>query len=409
MAYDAIIVGSRVAGSATAMLLARCGHRVLVVDRATFPSDTISTHIIWQQGVNRLIEWGLEDRLKALNAPPITTLELDPGPGALRATLPPVGRATTAYAPRRKLLDKMLLDAAGEAGAEIREGFGVEEVVFDGDRVAGIRGRGRSNGTIEERAKIVIGADGVYSTLARAVQAPEYNVKPALACWYYSYWSGIFTGTLRFFSRAGRAFGLVPTNDGLLCIAVAWPKARFEEVRADIENHYLGTFDLAPASVKEEVRSARREERFYGIGHVPNYFRKPYGPGWALVGDAGYHKDPILAQGISDAFRDASLLSEALDDVFAGRAGEDEALAGYESTRNKAVEAIYEMNAEYAALEKLPPEMETLIAALRDNQEDTNRFAGTMTGAVPVTEFYAPENVNRIVAGAQQWIAAGSD
>jgi 2-polyprenyl-6-methoxyphenol hydroxylase-like FAD-dependent oxidoreductase len=267
--------------------------------------------------------------------------------------------------------------------------------------VRGIRGHDKSGATILEDTTVVIGADGVNSTVACTVGAPEYNVRPTLTCWYYSYYSGIQTDRLRFFSREGRAFGCIPTNDGLACIAVAWPNIRFAGIKTNIEEHFLESFNSAPA-FKEEVLSGRREERFYGTARIPNYFRKPYGPGWALVGDAGYNKDPILAQGISDALRDASLLASALDQVFTGRAMWDKALAGYESARNSAVGAIYGMNAEFAALEAPPEETQMLLAALRGNQDDTNQFAGTMTGAVPVTAFYAPENVSRILAGAQQ-------
>jgi flavin-dependent dehydrogenase len=400
MAYDAIIIGSRVAGASTAMLMARRGYRVLAVDRATFPSDTISTHIVWQHGVARLIDWGLDDRLAALNAQPIDMVQLDFGPIVLAGTPPAVENATTAFAPRRTKLDKMLVDAAAEAGAEVREGFAVNDIIFDGERVTGIRGRSKGGQSVKERASVVMGADGVQSPLAETVRAPEYDVKPTLTCWYYSYWSGIFNARLRFFSRPNIAIGCIPTNDGTVCVAIAWPHERFGEIKADVERHYLAALDSVPA-FKEEVLSGKREERFYGMGHIPNYFRKPYGPGWALVGDAGYHKDPIMAQGISDAFRDASLLTSAVDDVLAGRAEWQGALAHYESTRNLAVQGLYAMNAEFASLQPPPPETAMLIAALQGNQAATDNFIGTMTGAVRVEDFYAPESVAGILAAAQ--------
>jgi len=401
MTYDAIIIGSRVAGAATAMLLARGGYRILAVDRARFPSDTISTHIVWQPGVARLIGWGLGEQLIALEAPPISTIEFDLGPFSLAGVPPPSGPAENAYAPRRTLLDSMLANAAASAGADIRDGFTVDEIVFDGDRVAGIRGHGESGAVVIEHANIVIGADGVHSILARTIGAPEYNVHPPLTCWYYSYWSGVRNDRIRFFSREGRAFGCIPTNGGLVCIAVIWPHDRFAEVKRDIERHYLSSLDLAP-DFKSEVLAGKREERFYGTAHIPNYFRSPYGRGWALVGDAGYHKDPILAQGISDAFRDASLLATALDDVFSGRSLWGPALGGYEAARNSAVAATYEMNTQFAALAPPAPDMQALMAALRGNQRDTNQFIGTMTGTVPVADFYAPENVQRILANNTQ-------
>jgi 2-polyprenyl-6-methoxyphenol hydroxylase-like FAD-dependent oxidoreductase len=382
------------------MLLARRGYRVLIVDRATFPSDTISTHIIWQPGVNQLLEWGLGDRLGALGAPGLDTMTLDFGAFALTGKLPGVGRATLAHAPRRKKLDPMLVEAAAEAGAEMREGFSVEEILFEGARVSGIRGRDKSGASVVEHAAVVVGADGVHSTVARSVQRAEYNVRPTFTCWYYSYWSGL-QDRLRLFSRPHNAFGAIPTNDGLACLAVAWPHRRFSEIKADIEGHYLSALDAAPA-FKDEVMSARREERYYGTAHIPNYYRKPYGPGWALVGDSGYHKDPILAQGISDALRDAGLLANALDRVFSERDTWDEALSAYEATRNAAVEGIYHLNADYASLEPPPAEVQMLMQALQGNAEDTSRFLGTMTGAVPVSEFYAAENVARILSEQQR-------
>jgi 2-polyprenyl-6-methoxyphenol hydroxylase-like FAD-dependent oxidoreductase len=400
MPYDAIIVGSRIAGSATGMLLARHGFRVLVVDRTIFPSDTISTHIVWQHGVNWLIDWGLGDAVSQLGAPAIERMTFDFGAFSLTGTIPAVGRARYAYAPRRMKLDPMLVAAAADAGAEVRHGFTVEEIVFDGDRVAGIRGRDRSGASVTEHAKVVIGADGLYSTVARTVKPFEYNSKLPLACWYYSYWSGLRRDTPTLYSRPHITFGAIPTNDGLACLAVAWPQHRFPEIKTDVERHYLAALDAAP-EFKEEVVRARREERFYGTGYLPSYYRKPYGQGWALVGDAGYHKDPVLGQGISDALRDSGLLVQALQDVFSGVAAWDTAMERYEMARNVAVKEIYEMNAAFASLEPPAPEIQTVLEALPGNAKQTSRWLGVITGAVLPSEFYTPENVATILDSAQ--------
>jgi flavin-dependent dehydrogenase len=400
MPYDAIVVGSRIAGSATGMILARDGLRVLVVDRTIFPSDTISTHIVWQHGVNRLIDWGLGEAVSQLGAPAIDKMTLDFGAFSLTGTLPAVGRARYAYAPRRTKLDSMLVTAAADAGAEVRHGFTVEEIVFDGDRVAGIRGRDRSGASVTERAKVVIGADGLYSTVARTVKPFEYNANSPLACWYYSYWSGLRRDRPCLYSRPQITFGAIPTNDGLTCLAVAWPQHRFAEIKTDIERHYLAALDAAP-EFKKQVLNARREERFYGTGYVPSYYRKPYGQGWALVGDAGYHKDPVLGQGISDALRDSGLLARALRDVFSGVAAWDSAMAQYETARNVAVREIFEMNAAFASLEPPTPEVQTILQALPGNADQTSRWLGTITGAVLPSVFYAPENVAAILDSAR--------
>ena len=178
--YDAIIVGARCAGGPTAMLLARKGYRVLLVDKATFPSDTISTHIIWPHGAEIMDRWGLLDRLAATGCPPVAlNLIFDVGPFALKGGVTDTNGGRGGFCPRRTVLDKLLVDAAVEAGAELREGFTAEALLWDGDRVAGIKGHSRTGGAVEERARVVIGADGVHSLVAKAVRAPEYDVQAA--------------------------------------------------------------------------------------------------------------------------------------------------------------------------------------------------------------------------------------
>src|SRR5262245_5410813 len=177
--YDVIVVGARCAGSPTAMLLARQGHRVLVVDRASFPSDTISTHLIHPPGVAALARWGLLDRLIATNCPAIGTYVFNMGPLVLSGA-PGKPDSPVSYGPRRTVLDKLLVDAAREAGAEVREEFTVDEVLSEDGRVTGIRGHAKGGAPVTERARVVIGADGLHSTLARAVSPEAYREKPAL-------------------------------------------------------------------------------------------------------------------------------------------------------------------------------------------------------------------------------------
>lgn len=398
--YDAIIVGARCAGSPTAMLLARKGYRVLLVDRAGFPSDHMSTHWIHQPGMARLERWGLRERLVATGCPPITSIAMDVGPFTLRGTPPPAGDVAEAYCPRRTVLDKLLVDAAVEAGAELRERFSVQNLVRDGDHVSGITGRSATGATVTEKARIVIGADGLHSLVARQVEAPPYNARPTLSCAYYSYWSGVPVDSVEFYPRESRGFGLLPTHDGLSCIIVGWPVDEFHAFRSDIEGNFLRTLDLAP-TLAERVRQGTREERFTGTSGMPNFYRKPYGPGWALVGDAGYHKDSITAQGITDAFRDAEFLTDAIDAGFTGRQPLDTALATYEETRNAATGPIFEFTCQLAALQPPLPEQLQLFEALRHNRAETDRFLGIMTGTVSIPEFFAPENLGRIIGGAQ--------
>ena len=394
--YDAIVIGARCAGSPTAMLLARKGYQVLLVDKASFPSDVVNGYYVQQHGGARLKRWGLLDKLRASNCPPVLTFTFDFGAVALTGSPPPVGDVIEGYAPRRTVLDKILVDAAVEAGAELREGFAVQALVWDGERVVGIRGQTKGGTTVTEQARIVIGADGIHSLVARVVQAPTYNVRPALTCWYAGHWSDVPTERLEFYLRARRVLIACSTNDGLTVVLAGWPHEEFHAFRADIEGNYFKSLELVP-ELAERVRGGKREERFVGTAETANFFRKPYGSGWALVGDAGYHKDPSTAQGIADSFRDAELLTEAIDAGFSGRRLLDEALAEYEGRRNAAVLPMYEFTLQLANLaEPSPPEMQQLLAALCGNQRETTHFFGAWAGTVPIPEFFAPENIQRI-------------
>jgi flavin-dependent dehydrogenase len=258
----------------------------------------------------------------------------------------------------------------------------------------------------------VVGADGRHSLVARAVQPVAYRTLPPLSCAYYTYYSGVPLEGGELYMRERRLIGAWPTNDGLTLIYTAWPIAEFHQYRADIEGNFLKTLALAP-SLAERVQQGRRAERFMGIADLPNFYRTPYGPGWALVGDAGYHKDPITRWGISDAFRDADLLAEALDAGFAGRAALEEALAGYEAQRNAASLPSYELTTQLASFAPPRPEHTALYAALRRDQAARDQFFGVLTGAVPMQTFFTPGNLVRILgltgmartAGQKVWRA----
>ena len=396
--YDVIVVGARCAGSPLAMLLARKGYKVLVVDRAAFPSDTVSTHHIHQPGVARLKRWGLLERIKASNCPPTTRMKFDIGPFALVGAPPEIDGNREAYAPRRRVLDKILADAAAEAGAEVRLKFTVTELITENGQVAGIRGRDENGAAVTEKAKIVIGADGARSFVAKNVEAPVYLDRGMLSCNYYSYWSGIPLEGTELYARHRRMFVVDATNDDLTMIVAVLPKEEFNRLRRNPEAEFLREVERHVPKLAERIRSGRREEPFAGTGFIPNYLRRAYGAGWALVGDAGYHKDPITAQGITDAFRDAENLAEAIDEGFSGSRQLEEALADYERKRNEAVLPMFEMTCDLARLEPPPPEMQRLFAALRGNQRQIDRFFGVTAGTVAVTDFYAPVNIQQILS-----------
>jgi 2-polyprenyl-6-methoxyphenol hydroxylase-like FAD-dependent oxidoreductase len=385
--YDAIIVGARCAGSPTAALLARKGYRVLVVDRATFPSDTISTHLVHPPAVAALARWGLADRLAATGCPPVHTYTFDFGPFTISGA-PGTEEAPVGYCPRRTVLDKLLVDAAAEAGAEIREAFTVEEILVEQGRVVGIKGHSKGAPAISERARVVVGADGRHSVVAGAVRPEQYNERPPLLAPYYTYWSGLpLEGRFESYIRPYRGFAAAPTHDGLTLTVGGWPYTEFEKNKREVERNFLKLFDLAP-EFGERVRGAKREAPFAGTP-VSNFFRRPFGPGWALVGDAGYNKDPITAQGISDAFRDAERCALALDQAFTESRPFDAAMADYQTDRDAHVRSMYEFTCQLATMEPPPPAMQQLLAAIHGNQKAMDAFVQMNAGTISPEEFGA--------------------
>jgi flavin-dependent dehydrogenase len=387
--FDVIIVGARCAGSPTAMLLARKGYRVLLVDRASFPSDTVSSHVVHAPGLAALRRWGLLDTVISTGCPPIETYSFDFGPFTIAGAPHPHDGISNAYAPRRTVLDKILVDAADQAGAEVRERFAVDDVVMEDGAVVGIRGHDLGGGTpVFERARDVVGADGRNSHVAAAVRPEQYNVKPMLEWAYYTYFRDLPVGAFETFIRPDRGWAAIPTNDDLTLVIQGWPYAEASAYKADVEANYLATFELEP-SFAERVRGATRVERFAG-GAVPNFFRTPYGPGWALVGDAGYTKDPITAQGISDAFRDAELCAGALDDAFSGRRAFDDAMAGYQHARDERAMPMYELTTQLATLAPPPPQLAQALASMAGNRGAMDAFVSVMAGTLSPVELFEP-------------------
>jgi 2-polyprenyl-6-methoxyphenol hydroxylase-like FAD-dependent oxidoreductase len=389
--YDAIVVGARCAGAPTAMLLARRGHRVLLVDRATFPSDTVSTHLLHPPGVAALDRWGLLDRLVATGCPPISRYVLDFGPLAVEGD--PGG---VAYGPRRTILDALLVDAAAEAGVEVRQGFTVDEVLVEDGRVTGVRGR-HGGREVTERAAVVVGADGRHSLVARATRPEQYHDQPPLLAGYYAYWSGVpMDGRFETYVREDRGFAAFPTHDGRTLVVGGWPYSEFEANKADVAGNFAAMLELAP-SFAARVRAGTRQTRFAGAA-VPNYFRVPYGPGWALVGDAGYNRDFITAQGMQDAFRDAELCTTALHDALSGARPYDVAMKDYQSTRDAAVLPMYGFTTQLATLSPPPPELAALMVAMQGDQQAMDGFVRVSAGVTSPADFFAPPNVEAIMA-----------
>jgi flavin-dependent dehydrogenase len=287
------------------------------------------------------------------------------------------------------------------AGAEVREGYTVESlVVDDGGRVTGIRGHSRNGPTTTEHARVVVGADGRHSLVARMVQSEQYHEKPPLLVAYYSYWSGLpMDGRFETYIRPDRSFAAWPTHDDLTLVIGGWPYAELEANRTDLEGNFLKMVDLAP-DFADRVRAATREARFVGAA-VPNYLRRPYGPGWALVGDAGYNKDFITAQGMHDAFRDAELCATALDQTFTDARSFEDAMGHYQATRDQQVLPMYELTAQFATLQPPPPELQRLLGAVHGNQQAMDGFARVMAGVMSPAVFFSEENVGRLLTSSR--------
>ncbi|HUG63059.1 MAG TPA: NAD(P)/FAD-dependent oxidoreductase, partial [Methylomirabilota bacterium] len=328
--FDVAIVGARCAGSALALMLAREGLKVIVVDRAVFPSDTMSGHYIQPAGVSCLRRLGLYEDLVGLGAPAQRTMSLDFGSVVLSGSPAPMPDGTdVGFAPRRYLFDPMLAEAAVAAGASLREGTSYLEPVPDAaGRIAGIRTVTPLGVAETIGAQVIVGADGKRSRVARTVGAEVYGGGPATTCCYYTYFEGLDVDHARLFVREGLFCVAMPCANGLSFLAVAWPRASFAEVRRDIDGSYRRAIARIPW-LADRVSAARRAERYVGTGDLDAFFRTAAGDGWALLGDSGRHKDPITAQGMTDAFLDAELLAEAIVHGLDGVKPIESALADY--------------------------------------------------------------------------------
>jgi len=356
--HEVVVVGARVAGSATAMLLARLGHDVAVVDQASFPSDTLSTHSIARSGVVQLRRWGLLDEVLDSGAPAIRQVTFNAGGASISRPIKEKAGVDLVVAPRRYVLDTILASAAGRAGADVRPGVTVTGVRQDGHgRVVGVYGHDRAGAPIELGARYVIGADGLRSRVAGSVGAAIDEVRLADGAAQYAYYTGIPWSGFEFFVAARSFAGVFPTHDGQACIWVCTPAADAKAVRRRTRSRVAAFDQLLERSappLAERLRHARRTSPVRGMLRQPNQLRQAFGPGWALVGDAGYHRDAVTAYGISDAFRDAELLAVALHQALRADAEETAALARYQQQRDQALREIFEITCRLAAYPPVP-------------------------------------------------------
>jgi flavin-dependent dehydrogenase len=372
--HDVVVVGGRVAGAATAMLLARLGHDVVVVDQASFPSDTVSTHSIARSGVVQLRRWGLLDTVLDSGAPAITQVTFNAAGTSVCRRIKEKSGVDFLVAPRRYALDTILATAAERAGAELRTGVTVTGLRRDGrGRVVGVEGHDRAGAPVELAARHVVGADGLHSRVARLAGAPVDQLGPPGGAGQYAYYAGIPWDGIEFFVAEGAFAGVFPTHGGEACIWVCNPSADAGAIRRRAGSRAEALGELLQRSapeLAERLGQARRTSPVQGMLRQPNQVRRASGPGWALVGDAGYYRDAVTAYGISDAFRDAELLAAALDQALAGGAEEAEALAAYQRQRDQALAEIFEITCQLAAYPPVPRfvELQKRLSAAIDTQ-----------------------------------------
>jgi flavin-dependent dehydrogenase len=372
--HDVVIVGARAAGGATAMLLARLGHDVVVVDQASFPSDTVSTHSIARSGVVQLSRWGLLEAVLASGAPAIRQVTFNAGGESVTRTIRHKAGVDFVVAPRRYVLDTIIAATAGRAGADVRLGVTVTGVQRDGrGRVTGIYGHDRAGAAVDLGGRYVIGADGLSSRVARSVGASITQVRPVGGAAQYAYYAGIPWAGMELFVAERSFAGVFPTHDGQACIWICTPTDAAKAARrrtGSREEAFGELLERSAPQLAERLRHARRTSPVQGVLRQPNQVRHAAGPGWALVGDAGYYRDAVTAHGISDAFRDAELLTVALDQVLSAGAEEGTALARYQQQRNQALREIFDITCRLAAYPPVPAfiELQKQLSAAIDDE-----------------------------------------
>ena len=371
--YDAVIVGARCAGAAIAMLLARAGLRVLAIDRSQYGSDTLSTHALMRAGVIQLHRWGLLDAVADAGTPAVKKTSFHYAEEVNEVSIKSRDGVDALYAPRRTVLDALLVDAARAAGAEFLYQARLLDLLRAGDgRVHGVTIAGPTGEVLRIDADMVIGADGRHSTVARLAGAEPYRTATRSSGVIYGYWSGLDVDGYHWYYRPEVSLGAIPTNDGQTCVFVATSTERFHaEIGSDVRGSYGRLLTECAPELSGAMESARVTDRLRGFAGELGYMRHSHGPGWALVGDAGYFKDPITAHGMTDALRDAELLARAVV------SGTENALAEYQTTRDDLSLAFFEATDRVASYEW---DLESVRETHLKMSEEMKRECAFLTG-----------------------------
>jgi len=377
MKVDAVIVGARCAGAATALLLARAGARVLLVDKGVYGSDTLSTHALMRGAVLQLHRWGILPAIVAAGTPPVRSTTFSYPEQDITVPIEPRFGVSALYAPRRALLDRTLVDAAAESGVEVRYGVRTDDVIVDD------RGRVRGITAFADGARhrieadLVIGADGLHSTIAQRVGAERVVEGRHRTGVLFSYWEDLPVDGYYWRFQTGASIGAIPTNHGATCVFASVPSGRLPgEIHGDAPSAYRRLVREVSPVFDARLDEARRVEPVRGFGGHPGFIKAGTGPGWALVGDAGYFKDPITAHGITDALRDAELLARA---IMKGTAA---AFADYETTRHDLSRRLFEITDDIASFAWTDGEVQSMHRAF---SSEMSREVRALAGLEPFT------------------------
>jgi 2-polyprenyl-6-methoxyphenol hydroxylase-like FAD-dependent oxidoreductase len=372
--YDAIVIGARCAGAATAMLLARRGLRVLAVDRDRYGTDTLSTHALMRGGVLQLHRWGILEELRAAGTPTVRSTSFHYADDVVDVQIKPQDGIDGLYAPRRTVIDRLLVDAARESGAEIAYRTRLIDIMRSPEgRVCGVHLRDSDGHDSQVAAELVVGADGVRSTVADLVGAERYRTARHATGSVFSYWSNTGIEGYHWYYRPGVSVGAIPTNGGLTCIFASVPQRRFhDEIRRDTAAGHRRVLRECDPDLATVVEAAGRAERYRGFAGQVGFFRQSSGPGWALVGDAGYFKDPITAHGMTDALIDAELLARAVAE------GTERALTDYQRARDARATGLFDVTDAIASFDWDLTKVQRLHRSLSDEMKketvEVNQF-----------------------------------
>jgi 2-polyprenyl-6-methoxyphenol hydroxylase-like FAD-dependent oxidoreductase len=367
--WDVVVVGARAAGAATTLLLARAGLRVLCLDRTRFGADTLSTHALTRAGVVQLHRWGLLADVVAAGTPPVRRTVFHYGDEDVSVSIRPAAGVDALYAPRRSLIDAVIAKAAGASGATMRFGTAVTGLLHDADgRVTGVATRGRDGSAGAERAGLVVGADGRQSVVATSVGAPAELRGRTASAFVYGYWADLPVDGYEWFYRPGVSSGAIPTNDGLTCVFVGAPPGTVARlVRTGGAQHAVGAL---AGSLGPRLAAARQVGGLRYVRGRRAYLRRSWGPGWALVGGAGYWKDPLSTHGMTDALRDAELLARAVRAAPVPGSDQIDALASYQAVRDGLARPLLEVSERIAGYRWDLAEVRRLLMTLSSTMTD---------------------------------------